>query len=275
PPWPSAGAAIAGATSLPESNNFTVHGQTTFIEQAYPRFRSPYQGPNSLPAGGQGRETWTSTAYLGWRLWEGGEVYFDPELSQGLGIGGTLGLAGFANGEAQKTGALFPRFRPQRYFLRQTFGLGGEQEDVEDAPHQLAGKRDVDRITVTVGRVAVGDIFDTNAYAHDPRADFMNWALWASAAYDFPADLPGFTRGAVVELNRKNWAVRAGVFQVPQEPGSDVLVFKTGGAVIELEERYTLLGEAGKLRLGAFANRGRTGNYDEALALSAANPAID
>src|SRR5438067_4228947 len=26
PPWPSAGGAVAGATSLPESNNFTVHG---------------------------------------------------------------------------------------------------------------------------------------------------------------------------------------------------------------------------------------------------------
>ena len=51
----------------------------------------------------------------------------------------------------------------------------------------------------------------------------MNWAMWSSAAYDFPADLPGFTRGAVVELNRKDWAVRAGVFQVPTAPNSDVL----------------------------------------------------
>ncbi len=48
-----------------------------------------------------------------------------------------------------------------------------------------------------------------------------------------PADLPGFTRGAVVELNRKHWALRLGLFQVPGEPNSDVLVFKTGGAVIE------------------------------------------
>jgi high affinity Mn2+ porin len=272
-PWPTASGGF-GRTSLPESNDFTVHGQTTFIEQAYPRFRSPYRGPNSLPGGGQGRESWTTTAMIGWRLWEGGEFYLDPELSQGFGLGGTVGLAGFPNGEAQKAGSTFPKFRPQRYFLRQTFGLGGEQETVEDAPNQLPGKRDVDRVTLTVGRIAVGDIFDANAYAHDPRADFMNWALWESAAYDFPADLPGFTRGAVVELNRKDWALRGGVFQVPQQPNSDVLTFKTGGAIVELEERYTLLGRAGKLRLGAFANRGFTGNYDQALAI-AANPAID
>jgi high affinity Mn2+ porin len=275
PPWSAPGSPSLGRTSAPESNDFNVHGQTTFIEQAYPRFRSPYQGANSLPGGGQGRETWTSTAFLGWRLWEGGEFYFDPELDQGFGIGGTLGLAGFPNGEGQKAGSAFPKFHPQRYFLRQTFGLGGEQESVEDGPNQLPGKRDIDRVTVTIGRIAIGDIFDTNAYAHDPRTDFMNGALWESAAYDFPADLPGFTRGAVVELNRKDWALRAGVFEVPEEPGSDVLVFKTAGTIVELEERYKIFDQAGKLRLGAFANRGRTGNYDEALAIAAANPTID
>ena len=65
------------------------------------------------------------------------------------------------------------------------------------------------------GRFAVGDFFDGNSYAKDPRADFMNWAMWSSAAYDFPADLPGLTRGAVVEFNRKDWAVRAGLLEVP------------------------------------------------------------
>jgi high affinity Mn2+ porin len=144
-----------------------------------------------------------------------------------------------------------------------------------DGPNQLPGKQDIDRISVTIGRIAVGDIFDANTYAHDPRADFMNWAIWESAAYDFPADLPGFTRGAVAELNRKDWALRAGLFQVPEEPNSDVLVFKTGGAIVELEERYTIFDQPGKLRLGAFANRGRTGNYSEALAIVSMVPSID
>src|SRR6202171_6158044 len=130
----------------------------------------------------------------------------------------------------------FRSSRSQRYFPRQTFGLGGEQEEVADGPLQLAGKRDIDRVTLTVGRFAVGDFFDGNAYAKDPRADFMNWAIWSSGAYDFPADLPGFTRGAIVELNRKDWALRAGLFQVPSAPNSDVLTSRGGGAVVELEE---------------------------------------
>ena len=267
--------AKAAATSIAESDAWSIHGQTTVIAQGYGNFRSPYQGANSLPGNGQVRDTWTATAFVGRKLWDGGEFYINPELAQGGGLAGTLGLGGFSNGEAQKAGAPYPRLRLQRYILRQTFGLGGEQETVEDGPNQVAGKRDVERVTVTVGRFAVGDFFDANSYAHDPRVDFMNWALWSSGAYDFPADLPGFTRGAVAELNRKNWAVRAGLFQVPNGPNSDVLQFNTGGALVEFEGRYTVYGKPGKARIGAFANRGQTANYRGAIAAAAADPTVD
>ena len=228
-----------------------------------------------MPGKSQGRETWTTSAFIGRRLWDGGEIYFNPELDQGFAVGPTLGIAGFANGEAQKGGTTFPKFRAMKYFFRQTFGLGGEQETVEDGPNQLAGKRDIDRITLTIGRFAVGDFFDANAYAHDPRADFLNWALWSSAAYDFPANLPGMTRGAVVELNRKDWALRAGYFQVPEAPNSDVLIFNTGGAVVEWEGRYAIADQPGKLRVGVFANRGNMGHYRTVLDIVAADPTIN
>lgn len=272
--WPdmrSNGNTVFGQPALPQSPDWNVHAQTTFLPQGYPSFRSPYQGPYSLPGNGQLQQTWTSTAFLGVRLWPGGEFYFNPELSQGFGLNGTLGLAGAPNGESQKAGSAFPKVRPQRYYLRQTFGLGGEQEEVPDGPNQLAGKRDVDRITLIAGRFAVGDFFDNNVYAHDPRGDFMNWALWASAAYDFPADLPGYTRGAVVELNRKEWALRAALLQVPSAPNSDVLTGKGGGAVVEMETRHAIFDHPGKLRLGVFYNSGNMGNYREALAIEAAD----
>jgi len=260
---------------LPDSDNWNVHAQTTFLPQGYPAFPALYTGPKSLPPGGQVQATWTTTAFLGVKLWQGGEFYFNPEFAQGFGLNGTQGLAGFSNGEAQKAGAEFPKIRAQRYYLRQTFGLGGEQEDVADAANQLSGKRDIDRITVIAGRFAIVDFFDNNAYAHDPRADFMNWAMWASAAYDFPADLPGFTRGAVVELNRKDWAVRGGLFEVPAEPNSDVLNTRTGGAVIEFEGRYSIAEQPGKLRLGVFGNQGNTANYRQVLAITGADPTLD
>jgi high affinity Mn2+ porin len=270
---PSANPAIVTAPALPEG--WMVHGQFTFLPQGYPGFRSPYRGRNSLPGGGQGRETFTTSAFLGWKLWDGGQFLFNPELAQGFGLNSTIGLAGFPNGEAQKGGAPYPRFRAQRYILRQTFELGGGQEDLPDSVTQIGGKHDIDRITLSVGRFAVGDFFDGNSYAKDPRADFMNWALWASGAYDFPADLPGLTRGGVVELNRKDFAVRAGVFQVPSAPNSDLLTFNSGGVAAEFEGRYALWDQPGKLRLGAFANRGNTANYRGAIAAAAADPFTD
>ena len=264
------------APAAPDDDGWSIHGQTTFLPQGYGPFHAPYSGPNSLPSSGMTRETWTTTAFIGRKLWEGGEIYFNPELAQGFGLNHTLGIAGFSNGEAQKAGTEFPRIRAERYFFRQTFGLGGEQETVEDGPNQVAGKRDVDRVTLTVGRFAVGDFFDANSYAHDPRADFMNWSIWASAAYDFPADLPGFTRGGVLELNRKDWAVRAGLFQVPNAPGGDALEFRSGGGgVIEFEQRYAWQSQPGKLRVGVFSNRGNTGSYADAVAASNAGADIN
>jgi hypothetical protein len=59
-------------------------------------------------------------------------------------------------------------------------------------------------------------------------------------------------------------------FRSPYEgPKSLPVVFNTGGAIVELEERYKVFNQPGKSRLGAFANVGRTGNCDEALAVAA------
>jgi len=262
--------------ALPDASDvWNIHAQTTLQPQLYGPIRSPYASPLSIPGGGETRQTWTTTAFVGLRLWQGGEFYFDGETAQGFGINGTQGIAGFPSGEAQKAGADYPRTRAQRYYLKQTFGFGGGEEEVADGPNQLAGKRDIDRVTVILGRFAVGDFFDNNAYAHDPRADFSNWALWEAGAFDFPADLPGYTRGAVVELNRKAWAVRAGLVQLPAAPNSDVLSSRGGAGLFEFEERHSLLQQPGKLRLGAFLNNGNTASYGEVLAQAQASPADD
>ena len=257
-----------------DTGRFSLHGQTTFIDQGVTGFRSPYLGPQSLVPH-QAAGTLTATAFLGFRLLEGTELYYNPEFDQGFGLSRTLGVAGFVNGEAQKAGAPYPKLRSQRYFVRQTFGLGGETETIPDGPNQVAATRDVERITVIAGKFALGDFFDGNTYAHDPRIDFWNWAMWSSAAWDFPANLPGFTQGLVVEYNRKDFALRAAYAQVPKQPSSNVLdprIFQKGGFNVELEVRYSVLDQAGRLRFGAFSNEGRAANYREAVTLTALDP---
>jgi high affinity Mn2+ porin len=258
--------------------NWEIHGQTTYIQQGYPAFRSPYLGENSFTPWPQTRNTTTFSAFLGIKLWDGAELYYNPELLQGFGLHNTTGAAGFPNGEAQKSNFPYPHYNTSRLFLRQTIGLGGEQETVESAYGQMAGKRDESRLTVQVGKFAVHDVFDNNAYAVDPRSDFQNWSIWAAGAFDYPADRVGLTYGAVAEFNQKYWALRAGYFLVGNEPNSnefDMHLLARGGYVGELETRYALLARAGKLRIGIWADTYFSGSYREAIDLTIQNPGLD
>ena len=253
---------------------WNIHGQFTFIEQGYPAFHSPYQGANSLSGANQAKNTVSATAFIGVRPWEGTELYFNPELTQGFGLSEVHGVAAFPNDEAQKATFPMPRFNVARAYLQQTFGLGGEQETIEDGPNQLPGKRDISRITVIIGKLAVTDFFDRNSYANDGRTQFMNWQLACCGSYDWTMDKISYTWGAMVELNQKFWAVRAGYFLVPVV--STVNDFDTnfpdGEYIGELELRYSVLSQPGKLRLMAWANRANMGSYAAALAEPVATP---
>ena len=267
------GKTTEGAGSLSGSDQWEIHGQTTYIQQGYPSFRAAYTGENSLPPWSQTKQTLTASAFLGLRLWDGAELYYNPELLQGFGLSSTVGAAGFPNGEAQKSDFIYPHYNTSRLFIRQSFGFGGEQETVESAYGQMAGKRDVSRLTIQVGKFAVHDVFDNNAYAQDPRVDFMNWSIWAAGAFDYPADKVGLTYGAVAEFNQKAWALRAGYFLIGDKSNSndfDGQVFRRGGYVTELETRYTLFSQPGKLRLLGWLNEAFAGNFQDALNLSLA-----
>ncbi len=51
--------------------NWNWHVQNTDIVQGYPGFPAKYSGPNSLPGGGETRETVSLDLYAGVRLWPG------------------------------------------------------------------------------------------------------------------------------------------------------------------------------------------------------------
>jgi high affinity Mn2+ porin len=257
--------------------SWELHGQTTFIYQGYPPFSAAYSGPNSFPPEGQSRETWTVSAFLGVRLWQGGELYYNPELLQGFGVADTVGAAGYPNGEAQKSNFPYPRYNTSRIFLRQEIGLGGEREKVEGEYGQLSGEKDVSRVTLQVGKFSVKDVFDANDYAQDPRIDFLNWSIWASGAFDYPADKLGLTWGLTAELNRPRWAVRAGYFLVGDVPNSntfDMSLFSRGGYVGELEMRFKPYDRPGILRMGTWLTSTFAGSYNQAVALANLDPSV-
>jgi high affinity Mn2+ porin len=266
--WPWEPVADAEEKSWSGSDRWEIHGQSTYIQQGYGRFRSPYAGVNSFTPDPQTRNTWSNSAFLGVRLWQGGELYYNPELLQGFGLHDTTGAAGYPSGEAQKSNFPYPHYNTSRLFLRQTFGFGGEQEKLEGGPNQLSGMADISRLTVQVGKFAVTDVFDGNAYAKDTRKDFMNWALWAPGAFDYSADKVGLTYGATAELNQKQWALRFGYFLMPAESNAnnfDTHVFERGSYVAEAETRWSLFSRPGKLRTIIWLNSVFSGSYRETL----------
>jgi len=52
-----------------------------YIHQGYPAFHALYTG-RTAHAGAQAKETWSNSAFVGIRLWQGGELYYNPSLSR-------------------------------------------------------------------------------------------------------------------------------------------------------------------------------------------------
>ena len=272
-------ATTVGEQGVAVAENWALHGQMTNVTQGHRRFTSPYSGQNSLIANGRTEETTDLTLYAGVRLWRGAELWINPEIDQGFGLSNTVGVAGFPSGEAYKIGANAPYLRLPRAFIRQVIPLGGAQEKVEAEANQLSGMKASDNVTLTVGKFSVTDIFDTNSYAHDPRADFLNWSIIDAGAFDYAADSWGFTYGVAAELTQGAWTLRGGAFQLSSIPNGKIVTvdFSQYMLVGELERRHQWSGHPGRVKLLAFVNRGRMANYQDAVQLgqqTAATPDV-
>jgi high affinity Mn2+ porin len=252
-----------------DAENWSLHGQSTYLQQYVFPFRSPYRGQNSLVPH-QGRETFDVTLYAGLRLWQGAELWINPEINQGFGLSGTVGIAGFPSGEAYKVGASVPYARLTRYFVRQTIDLPGETDKVQGEINQFSGSRASNRLVFTVGKFSVADIFDTLNSAHDARRDFMNWSVIDAGSFDYAADSFGFTYGATAEWYQGNWTFRGGLFDMSIVPNSSQLdpTFKQFQWLGEIEHRHQLWGQPGQILVTAFLSRARMGRFDDAIRLA-------
>jgi high affinity Mn2+ porin len=258
-----------GPTAL-ETDRFALHAQATYVNQYAAPFPAPYSGRNSLAAN-IGRETADFTVFAGVRLWKGAEAWVNPEIDQGFGLSGSVGAAGFPSGEAYKVGADYPYTRLHRAFLRQTIDLGGEAEKVDAGLNQFSGSQTSDRLVITIGKFGVVDVFDTNKYAHDPRGDFLNWTILDTGTFDYAADAWAYTVGGAVEWYQGPWTFRGGLFDLSIAPNQTALDsrFEQFQWVGEIERRYTLWEQPGKLAITSFLTRGRMGSFQDAIQLAA------
>jgi len=280
-PADSGGGLWPAADALRErlaADGWLIQGQLTGIYQGHPRFGSPYVGGASMTSDLRPRETLSFGPLIGRRLWQGAALYFNPEFDQGFGLNSAVGMAGFPNGEAFRSGTTAPRMNYQRLFIRQYINLGGPQEAIERDQLQFEDTVDVDRLTLTAGKVSVWDLFDDNRYSHDPRTQFMNWSLMAAGAIDFAADAKGYTTGIGADWNWREGAARLGFFQVSKRPNSKPLddhVFEGFQLLGELEQRFALGARPGRLRELAMVDRTHAivyGAFGDVAPISAADP---
>jgi high affinity Mn2+ porin len=248
--------------NVPE--DWSLHAQGTVVTQEHGAFPSSYSGPHSFSDRHERATSMTGTLFLGRRLWTGAALYMDPEVAGGEGLSRTLGVAGFPNGETTRVAKTTPTPYLARLYVEQSFALSDQLEPVDAGPNQLGGKECPSRLTLTAGKVAALDFFDANRYSHDPRTQFMNWALMADGAWDYPADTRGYTWGAAVELIDPEWALRYGLFAMPRSANGMVIdtAFPNAHAqALELEKSVHVLPIAGKVRLLGFVNNADMGHY--------------
>jgi carbohydrate-selective porin OprB len=248
--------------------------QYTVVDQNQSRLKSPYSGPLSLDPEGDTEATNTIGIYGGWAPWSWSQLYLDVEKFDGAGVSGATGLGGLTNGDVVREGTsgIKKEFYVARLFARFMLPLADATTSVERGQDQIPGTEAATRLELKIGRLAVTDDFDQNRYAGAARTQFLNWSLWANTAFDYAANTRGYTNGVVIGFVSPRWSLKYGFYLMPlqangQELDSDIA--KAHSQNLELRVSYPPTGTV--LRLLAYLNTARMGDYREALAIASAS----
>lgn len=259
-----------GQTKTPDSSeNWSYHFQFTSIWQMHPSFHAAYSGDNSLHDSAESAVSVTSTLFLGRRLWKGAAFYFDPEVSGGEGVSSAVGVAGFPNGETFRIGTSAPVLYVARAYLQQQIALGNyTYNHIDGDQNQLEGSVPNRSLTIIAGKFDMADFFDNNAYAHDPRTQFMNWALMNNGAWDYPANTRGYTEGLVLQYDAPQWAIRVAEALEPVQANHSVMqsnLSEYHSETIELEKKVNIKNLTGSWRLLLYHNVSGAPAYQTAI----------
>lgn len=257
---------------IPDSNaHWSVHFQMTVIDQIHTAFHAAYSGDNSFADTVEaGAVSVTSTLFIGRKLWKGAAFYFDPELSGGRGLSSALGIAGALNGETYRIGDASPVVSIARAYIQQMIPLGhSDSVSIDNGKNQVGMSVPASRLVITAGKFSMSDFYDNNSYSHDPRTQFLNWALMSNGAWDYPANTKGYTVGLVAELTRPHWSLRLSSVEVPVIANHSEMEYVFGKAhseTAECQQNITLGKQPGVIRLLVSYTASRAPSYQQGLA---------
>ncbi len=269
--------APATASPAPASERpMLLAAQYTFIEQRQSTLESPYAASLSLHADGDRQATHTFGFYGGWALASWAQLYLDTEKFMGAGASGATGLGGLANGDVIRAGipGLKKQFYVARFFARFMLPLPGAVSAVARAADQLPGTEAVRRIELKVGQMSAADDFDRNTYANSARTQFLNWSLWNNTAWDFAANTRGYTDGFVLGYISPTWSLRYGMYRMPLYANGQTMETLLRAREQNLELTLSPVATGTTVRLLAYRNTARMGDYAQALAIAAATDTV-
>lgn len=269
-------AAAAAAEPAPESRLPALLGaQYTFVLQKQSALRSPYRGRLSLHAEGDRQETHTIGLYGGWAPSRWGQLYLDAEKFMGAAVSGATGLGALTNGDVVREGSgLKKQLYIARLYARLMLPLGAAGAPVGRAQDQIPGLEASRRLELKVGRLSVSDDIDRNRYAGATRTQFMSSSLWQNTAWDYAANTRGFSDGVVLGYISPDWALRYALFRMPLYANGQTLETLARARGENLELALTPQSLSTVVRLLAYRNSARMGDYLQALALAAASGSV-
>jgi len=261
-----------------KNDRFSIHAQTTVINQFKPSFNAKYSGDNSLIPQQEGKTSITSTFYMGLRLWKGASVFINPEIAGGSGLSEALGIAAATNGETFRIGNPAPQIYLARLFYKQIFALTSDRAYQTSDFNQLGEHLPSKYLSFTVGKIGAADYFDDSKFSHDPRTQFMSWALMDNGAWDYPANTRGYTPSIALEYVSPKHELRYGFSLVPITANGNEMnwnISKAGSHTIEYTHRHKIKNQKGAIRLLGFLTTTNMGNYRQSIALNPLNPNIE
>ncbi len=260
---------ITQKTPIP-APRFNLHFQATYIYQYKPAFGADYSGQNSIKTAEERDNSITATLYLGVRLWKGAELYINPEIAGGSGLSGAYGMAASTNGETFRVGDPSPTLYLSRGYLKQTITLNHSKDTLmADGQNQLQTSYSTRSLSFYLGKFGLSDLFDNNAFASGPRTSFLNWCFMSNGAWDYAANLRGYTYSFTTALQWDNMTYKAVLATMPvvaNGPDLNTDLSQEYAINAEVTRAFKLHKKDGHLRLLGYYNNGDMGNYSSAIA---------
>ena len=252
-----------------EASPLWISGQLNFIFQGHPSFTSPYQGPHSLHHNSETGLSRVLALYTGWRTSSSTEFLLDFESAGGKGISDALGLAGYSNLDVVRNPELGSTPYVARGIFHAVFALSSDRQDAERNPLSLFTSLPARRLEFRFGRFSLADFFDTNSAGSDSHLQFMNWTVDNNGAYDYAADTRGYTVGALLDFEDKNYGLRFAETLMPRVANGIAFEWNLERARaenIELELRPELVAKRATIfRLLSYVNHANMGDYRVAI----------